>query len=58
MPLIAATSGNMIVPNKSMCRIGFNETRPSMRAVGSPQRDAVHACADSCTLIANKKATI
>jgi hypothetical protein len=29
-----------------------------MRAVGSPQRDAVQAWADSCTLIANKKAII
>jgi hypothetical protein len=58
MWLMAATSGNMIVPNRSMWRIGFSETRPSMRAVGSPQRDAVQAWADSCTLIANRKAII
>ena len=49
-------TGKMIVPNRSMCRMGFNVTRPSMRAVGSPQRDAIHACADSCTLIANRNA--
>jgi hypothetical protein len=38
--------------------MGFSETRPNMRAVGSPQRDAVQAWADSCTLIANRKAII
>ncbi len=58
MPLMAATRGKMIVPNKSMWRIGFSDTRPSMRAVGSPQRDAVQAWADSCTLIANRNAII
>ena len=58
MPLIAATSGRMIVPNRSICRIGFSDTRPNMRAVGSPQREAVQAWADSCTLMANRKAII
>ena len=58
MWLMAATNGRMIVPNTSMWRIGFSDTRPSMRAVGSPQRDAVQACADSGTLIANRNAIV
>jgi hypothetical protein len=41
-----------------MWRNGFSETRPSIRAVGSPNRLAIQACDDSCTLIANKKTTI
>src|SRR5271165_1834256 len=41
-----------------MWRIGFRVIRPSMRAVGSPQRLAVQACADSCTLMANRNAII
>src|SRR5205809_122656 len=55
---MAATSGSRTVPIGSMWRIGFSDTRPNMRAVGSPQRDAVQACADSCTLMANRKAII
>jgi hypothetical protein len=38
--------------------IGFNVTRPNIFAVGSPQRFAVHACAASWKLIANKNAII
>src|SRR5438552_18235828 len=34
--------------------IGFSVMRPSIRAVGSPQRFAIQACADSCTLMANR----
>src|SRR5580693_7944542 len=30
--------------------MGLSDTRPSSRAVGSPSRSAVHACADSCTV--------
>src|SRR5271165_4828911 len=47
-----------MVPIGSMWRIGFRVIRPSMRAVGSPQRLAVQACADSCTLMANRNAII
>ena len=46
-PLIAATSGSSIVPIGSMWTMGFSDTRPSRRAVGSPSRSAVHACAAS-----------
>ena len=31
-------------------RAGFSDTRPSRRAVGSPSRSAVQACAASCTV--------
>src|SRR5713101_9050374 len=55
---MAATSGSRTVPIGSIWRIGFSDTRPNMRAVGSPQRDAVQACADSCTLMANRNAII
>src|SRR5438309_73212 len=51
-PVTAATIGSRIVPIGSMWRIGFSDTRPNMRAVGSPQRDAVQAWADWVTLIA------
>ena len=51
-----AISGIRTVPTGSMCLSGFNVTRPSMRAVGSPHRDAIQACADSWMLIANKNA--
>src|SRR5262249_14056186 len=43
-------SGNRIVPIGSACTSGLNDTRPSSRAVGSPRRSAVHACAASCTV--------
>src|SRR6266496_3076644 len=55
---IAATSGNNTVPTGSMCFSGFSVIRPNMRAVGSPRKFAIHACADSCTLIANRNAMI
>ena len=51
-------SGTSTVPIGSTCLIGFSEIRPSMRAVGSPHRFAVQACADSCTLMANTNAMI
>ena len=35
-PLIIAISGNRTVPMGSACTIGFSDTRPSSRAVGSP----------------------
>ena len=50
-----AISGNMIVPIGSACTIGLSETRPSSRAVGSPRRSAVHACAISCTVSENSR---
>ncbi len=56
--LNARIAGSRTVPTGSMCLMGFNVTRPSMRAVGSPQREAIQACADSWTLIANKNAMI
>ena len=36
--------------------MGLSVIRPSMRAVGSPRRLAIQACADSWTLIANRNA--
>src|ERR1700740_2521370 len=57
-PVNSAISGITIVPTGSMCLMGLREIRPSMRAVGSPQRFAVQAWADSCTLIANRNAII
>ena len=46
-PLTIAISGNRIVPIGSACTSGFSDTRPSSRAVGSPSRSAVQACAAS-----------
>src|SRR3954463_6717670 len=46
-----------MLPMGSMCLIGFRVTRPSMRAVWSPRRLAIHACADSCTLMASRNTT-
>ena len=40
------------MPNGSMCLIGLKLTRPSMRAVLSPQRSAIQPCAASCSVIA------
>src|SRR6516165_4859266 len=51
-----ASSGNTTVPKRSICLMGFRVIRPNMRAVGSPQRFAVQACADSCTLMAKRNA--
>ena len=42
-----ATAGNSSVPTGSMCLMGLSVIRPSMRAVGSPRRLAIQACADS-----------
>ena len=42
-----AIKGSKTVPTGSICLIGLSVIRPSMRAVGSPQRFAVQACADS-----------
>src|SRR4051812_17589558 len=53
MPLTIASSGKTIVPIRSACTIGLSETRPSIRAVGSPSRSAVQACALSCTVNEN-----
>src|SRR5689334_23103725 len=39
----------------SACTIGFSDTRPSSRAVGSPARSAVHACAISWTVSENSR---
>ena len=46
-PSSIATSGNSTVPIQSMCASGLSVSRPSSRAVGSPSRSAVHACAAS-----------
>src|SRR5476649_2395992 len=54
-PLTIEISGNSTVPIGSACTSGFSETRPSSRAVGSPSRSAVHACAISCTVNENRR---
>src|SRR5712692_1498633 len=54
-PLTIAMSGNRIVPIGSACTSGLSDTRPSSRAVGSPRRSAVHACAISCTVSENSR---
>ena len=41
--------------SRSACTIGLSDTRPSSRAVGSPSRSAVHACAVSCTVRENSR---
>ena len=51
----ARCSGNSTVPIGSACTIGLSDTRPSSRAVGSPSRSAVHACAISCTVSENSR---
>src|SRR5712691_12270071 len=56
-PLTIAISGNRIVPIGSACTSGLSDTRPSRRAVGSPRRSAVHACAISCTVSENNRTT-
>src|SRR5260370_33983229 len=43
----------MIVPNRSMCEIGFSVRRPARRAVSSPRRSATTPCITSCAMIAN-----
>jgi hypothetical protein len=48
--VISAISGNTTVPIGSMCTAGLSETRPRLRAVGSPSRYADHAWAASCTV--------
>src|SRR5581483_9453695 len=48
-----ASTGIRIVPMGSMCLTGFRVIRPSILAVGSPQRLAIQACADSWKLMAN-----
>ena len=50
----SAIKGSKMVPNKSTCLMGLSVIRPNMRAVGSPQRFAIQAWEDSCTLIANR----
>src|SRR5690348_7758694 len=54
-PLTMLNSGKITVPKRSACTTGFSETRPSRRAVGSPRRSAVQACAISCTVRENSK---
>src|SRR5438093_5119493 len=56
-PLIIAISGKITVPIRSAWTIGFSETRPSRRAVGSPSWSAVHACAISWTVSENSRTT-
>src|SRR5688572_26052561 len=46
-PLMAEITGSSTVPIQSMWTSGFSETRPSIRAVGSPSLSAVQACAAS-----------
>ena len=41
------SAGNSSVPTGSMWYIGFSVIRPCSRAVWSPSRDAIHACAHS-----------
>ena len=41
--------------SRSACTSGLSDTRPSSRAVGSPSRSAVHACAISCTVSENSR---
>ena len=43
------SSGMTTVPITSTWTRGLRLMRPSERAVGSPCRNAVQACADSCT---------
>src|SRR5580765_5702969 len=54
-PATSASNGNRTVPIGSACTIGLRDTRPRSRAVGSPSRSAVHACADSCTVRENSR---
>src|SRR3954453_19525951 len=56
-PLTMLSRGKIIVPNRSACTTGFSDTRPSNRAVGSPRRSAVQACAISCTVSENSRTT-
>ncbi len=44
--------GRTSVPNGSTWRMGLKLTRPSRRAVSSPSRSAIQACAASCRVIA------
>src|SRR5260221_3951474 len=43
----------IIVPNRSMCELGFSVSRPARRAVSSPSRSATTPCITSCAMIAN-----
>jgi hypothetical protein len=52
-PVTIAISGKRIVPIGSAWTSGLSETRPRKRAVESPSRSAVHACAISCTVSEN-----
>src|SRR4051794_24853849 len=56
-PLTMLSRGKITVPIRSACTTGFSDTRPSRRAVGSPRRAAVQACADSCTVSQNSRTT-
>ena len=46
-PVTIAIKGKRTVPMGSMCTAGLSDSRPSNRAVGSPSRFAVQACAAS-----------
>src|SRR5579875_194591 len=52
-PSTIRISGIRMVPKGSMWARGFREIRPSILAVGSPNRLAIQAWADSCTQMAN-----
>ena len=41
-----------MVPKRSICLIGLNVTRPSLRAVSSPNFSAIQPCAASCSVMA------
>ncbi len=49
--------GMSTVPNRSMCTRGLRLTRPRSRAVLSPMREAIQACADSWNDRLNKRTT-
>lgn len=49
---INRTSGRIIVPNRSICAIGFNVNLPENFAVVSPSLYAVQPCANSCIVMA------
>ena len=51
-PSSTSMPGRTSVPNGSTWRTGLKLTRPSRRAVSSPSRSAIQACAASCSVIA------
>ena len=51
------SAGKSRVPMGSTWYIGLSVTRPCRRAVWSPSREAIQACAHSCTLSENRSRT-